>query len=100
MNIETNDPFSKQGEHGVAVNDAARAWRADGKSFQRLWRRVGGLDAPVDEATVEALIAERAELRKARDLRLQATSYKLQATSYKLRRAAQGAGLLPRRPVT
>ena len=65
-------------KYGVSVNDGSKAWRADGQSFQRQFKRVGpAIPAPgggeEDEAKVEAqvlaLIAERMAARKDRNYR-------------------------------
>ena len=52
---------------GVTINDGAKAWRADGKAFVRRFKRVGRMDARVDEARVQVLITERQAARKVRD---------------------------------
>eukprot|EP00316_Scyphosphaera_apsteinii_P008827 CAMPEP_0119318530 /NCGR_PEP_ID=MMETSP1333-20130426/46707_1 /TAXON_ID=418940 /ORGANISM="Scyphosphaera apsteinii, Strain RCC1455" /LENGTH=461 /DNA_ID=CAMNT_0007324725 /DNA_START=102 /DNA_END=1487 /DNA_ORIENTATION=+ len=69
--FETSDRCLRQleSEFGVHVNDETRQWRADGLSFERLWKKIDaeGDGEWVDEDEILALIAERAERRKARD---------------------------------
>ena len=54
---------------GVDVNDGAKAWRADGRSFERVYKRAGGRGGDVDERTVAALIKKRTAARKVKDFR-------------------------------
>lgn len=51
----------------VQVNDGYKEWRSDGQPFLRYHKRVGRMDAGVDEKAVMALITERQEARKVRD---------------------------------
>ena len=55
--------------YGVSVNDGSKQWRADGRSFERRYKRIGEPAAGVDEAAVEALISERTAVRKERNYR-------------------------------
>ena len=55
--------------HRVTVNDGSKLWRADGKSFERQYRRAGWscCAAAVEEAAVETLIRQRTAARRARN---------------------------------
>jgi len=71
--FETSDEcLSKlEMEFGVNVNDKTRQWRADGLSFERRWNKIDeGYVGCVNEEEICALIAERVELRKARNFNL------------------------------
>jgi cysteinyl-tRNA synthetase len=56
-------------DFGVSVNDGSKQWRADGRSFERTYKRVGRAEESVDVARVEGLIRERQKARKERDYR-------------------------------
>lgn len=56
-------------QYGVTVNDGAKRWRADGKSFERKFTRAGPADPNVDEAAVMSLVNERHAVRKERNYR-------------------------------
>ncbi len=53
-------------EFNVDVNDGGKAWRADGKSFERLFKREVDCTAPVDVTAVEELLQRRSQARKER----------------------------------
>ena len=53
-------------EYGVRVDDGKKRWRADGKSFERQYERVGEA-GEVDEVAVAELIRERTAARRERD---------------------------------
>lgn len=65
---EADALLAELGSMGVAVNDGTKAWRADGASFERRYKR-SGRGGDVDERRVDELILQRTRARKQRDYR-------------------------------